>query len=323
MSVLEFVRKERKAQATYFATHVPPQAIRLKHPYRLNRGHGKLNLAPQIRQAAIEYFGPPNNIAWHLHASHGLSSQVCCLNFLMPLATQPELLGKIIGAALGSDPVVMLEMDKPPGAEPWYIAFEWIGPESYLSEWPANGTPMRGANVTSADAAIRFKRAGRTEIALIEWKYTERYGEPIDKKGNDLRKARYEDKAFDPDGPIRRVESLTVENFFYEPLYQMLRQQMLAWRVQRAPANAVERVSVLHISPAGNIALHAVTSPVLQCFGDDVFKVFRGLLIEPETFVCCATEQMFAPFLAVDYPDPAAREWAAYLRDRYTFLFAS
>jgi hypothetical protein len=203
------------------------------------------------------------------------------------------------------------------------MAFEWIGPENYLGEWPAHGLPKRGAHVTSADAAVRFNRAGRTELALIEWKYTERSGQPLDQKGNDVREGRYKDKAFAPEGPIRKVDSLTVWDFFYEPLYQLFRQQMLAWRVQRAPENRAEKVSVLHVSAAGNLPLHAATSPALQDFGDDVFKVFRGLLVEPETFVSCTTEHVFGPYLTVDYPEAAAREWADYLRDRYTFLSAS
>jgi hypothetical protein len=39
---------------------------------------------------------------------------------------------------------------------------------------PTNGRRTRGANCTSADAAVRFEREdGATQIALIEWKYAE------------------------------------------------------------------------------------------------------------------------------------------------------
>jgi hypothetical protein len=45
---------------------------------------------------------------------------------------------------------------------------------------------------------------------------------------------RYQDKTFEPDGPIRSDLGLKVEDFFWEPFYQLVRQQMLAWRMQQA-----------------------------------------------------------------------------------------
>ncbi len=157
-----------------------------------------MNLAPQIRTAAQSYFGPPRNIAWHLHADHGFSSQICCVNFLLPLATQPELLAKVVGAALGIPPPAMLEVEEGPDKEPWFVGLEWIGREDYLSEWPRNGKPKRGANVTSADAVVRFEHSGRRHTLLIEWKYTECYGGKPDPKREVERIRRYKDKAYAP-----------------------------------------------------------------------------------------------------------------------------
>lgn len=315
-----FVASERLAQAAFFASAVPAESLHPAAAYRLAAGRHLLNLAPAIRDAAESYFGPPRNITWHRHASHGLSSQACCLNFLMPLAAQPKLLARLIETALGLKDIAVLPIGDAPGHEPSTIAFEWIGEADYLAEWPAGGNATRGANVTSADAAVTFRRDGRIETVLIEWKYTEAYGAPLDPRGNPTRIARYADKAFAPNGPLRADLGLTLEDFFWEPFYQLLRQQMLAWRMEAARENGAERVSVLHISPAGNTALHRVTSPRLGQFGDDVFAVFRGLLAHPDRFVSVSTEQLFGPLLALDHVEPAAAAWASYLRERYRFL---
>ncbi len=316
----EFVSAEQKAHAAFFARTVAPEVIYDQADYRLKSAHRLLNLAPAIRDLAFAYFGPPRDIVWHQYANHGLSSQACCLNFLMPLATLPELLGRVIGSALGLDGITVLPFETDPDEKPWYIGFEWIGLANYIGEWPGDQA-TRGANVTSADAAVRFQHNSAVQTVLIEWKYTERYdGQPIGAAGNPTRKQRYSDKAFAPNGPMRADLGLKLEDFFWEPLYQLLREQMLAWQMERAKENGAERVSVLHISPAANTALHRVTAPALRGFGDDVFNVFRSLLVTPESFHARTTEQVFGPFLDLNHSDRAARHWAAYLRDRYRFL---
>jgi hypothetical protein len=322
MTGKSFVSTEEKAQAAFFARAIQPDKVHDVFNYRLKPGQHLLNLAPGIRNAACNYFGPPRDIVWHQHANHGLSSQACCLNFLMPLATQPQMLEKVIGLALGLEGITVLPIESEPEQEPWHVAFEWIGRDNYLGEWRAGKKPPRGANVTSADAAVTFQNKDKVETVLIEWKYTEKYGAALRPKGNATRIGRYAEKAFAPNGPIRSDLNLTVEDFFWDPLYQLLRQQMLAWRMERAGENGAERVSVLHISPAGNVPLHKVTAPALRRFGDDVFSVFRTLLVRPETFVSLSTEQVFGPFLNVDHADPAAQKWVSYLCDRYSFLSA-
>jgi hypothetical protein len=318
-----FVSAERNAQSAFFARTLAPELICDEASYRLKEGQRLFNLASSIRDVASRYFGPPGPIVWHMHANHGLSSQACCLNFLMPLATQPDLLARLIAPALGLTEIVMLPVENGPDGEPWHVGFEWVGEHDYLSEWPAGKPPTRGANATSADAIVRFRHEGRIETVLIEWKYTEAYGAPLDPKGNPTREARYSGKVFAPDGPIRSDRDLKLAFFFWEPFYQLLRQQMLAWRMERANENSAEKVSVLHISPTNNTHLHKVTSVSLGLPSDDIFSVFRSLLVEPDRFVSCTTEQVFSPLLGLDHTDPAAREWAAYLRDRYNFLSAN
>jgi hypothetical protein len=75
-------------------------------------------------------------------------------------------------------------------------------------------------------------------------------------------------------------------------------------------------VRVLHISPAGNRRLHAVTSKALNRFWVDALAVFGQTLVDPAAFVCRTIEQVFGPILAEMLEDL----WAAYLSGRYTFL---
>jgi hypothetical protein len=287
--------------------------------YRLLPQQKALNLAPSIRDDAIAYFAA-HGIAWHQHANHALSSQVSCLNFLMPLATRPRLLARVIGEALDLTSPTMLEIEREPEGRPWFVGVEWIGRADYLNEAGKSGARTRGANATSADAIVRFEDEGRTETVLIEWKYTESYGAPISPSGNAVRLSRYRDLVFAPVGPVRADLGLAIGDFFWEPFYQLLQQQMPASLMQAAHEDEAERVRVLHISPSANRALHTVTAPTLRCFGDDAFEVFRALLVRPGDFVNLSTEAVFGKALSeVDGED---RSWADYLVDRYTVLSA-
>ena len=161
-----FIQAQRLAQAAHF-TAVCPESGYKGSAYRLAPLRRKFNLAPSIREVATAYFYE-KQITWHIHASHGLSSQVCCLNFLMPLATRPDVLSRVIANALEIEPPEMLEIECGPNGEPWFIGFEWIGERDYLNEGGASSSRTRGANATSSDAILRFRHAGRIETLLIE-----------------------------------------------------------------------------------------------------------------------------------------------------------
>ncbi|MFZ4406907.1 MAG: PGN_0703 family putative restriction endonuclease [Paracraurococcus sp.] len=313
-----FILGERLAQADFFARTVPAEAIGFDgSSYRLLPQHRTLNLAPNIRDLAVAYF-TEKRIVWHRHANHALSSQVACLNFLMPLATRPQLLASIIGKAFDMTPPEMLPVENGPDETPWFVGFEWIGRCDYLNEAGKSGARTRGANVTSADAMVRFKAGGRIESVLIEWKYTGRYGAPLPPKGNAVRAGRYKDLMFAPLGPLVARDTLKVGDFFWEPHYQLLRQQMLAFQMQKAAEDKAERVRLLHISPAANLALHKVTSPALKHHGADAFGVFQGLLTRRDDFTSLSTETVFETALSSAAGGDLA--WADYLTDRYTFL---
>lgn len=314
MTPTRFSVAERLVQGAFLTAVAPDHVGYAGAAYRLQPDQWAFNLAPAIRAAAPAYF-EHHDITWHRHRNHGLSSQVCCLNFLMPLAERPEALSYLVATALGIGAPEMLAVEDGPEGRPWFVGFEWVGDRDYLNE---GAVRTRGANATSADAILRFRSEGRIETLLIEWKYTEAYGAPIPSAGNPTRTKRYQDLAFTPAGPLRSDLSLGLSDFFYEPFYQLLRQQMLAVRMQAAGERQAARVRVLHIAPRGNRALQAVTAPALRPHGTNAFAAFRSVLGEPDTFVSCATETVFGPLLRA--PDASTAEWAAYLRDRYRFL---
>jgi hypothetical protein len=312
---LDFRSAQRLLQKSYFSAEFEPHLLLEGYPYRLGKANRCLNLSPSIREKADGYFRS-NDIQWHTHANNALSSQVCCVNFLMPLAEMPNVLAQLVQEALGGDLPTMLPVEEGPDGRPWYVGFEWIGGD-YLNEADVTGMRTRGANVTSADAVLRFERGGRTETLLIEWKYTERYGAPIPPKGNPTRLKRYGKIVFAPNGPIRPDLDLKLEDFFFEPFYQLLRQQMLAFQMERHREQGADRVRVLHIAPAANLALHKVTSPPLRRFGSSAFTVFKNILVKPSQFVSRSTEGLFGPLIVTS---GEGLDWARYLSTRYSFI---
>lgn len=313
-----FVEQERVRQSAFFRATLPDECGFDGRDYRLAPARRLSNLNPQIRNIAARYFSG-NAIAWHQHAAHGLSSQACCLNFLMPLATRPDILAKLVQTVIGGDLPEMLEVENGPDGRPWFVGFEWIGRKDYLNEWPRTGLPKRGANVTSADAVLRFRQASRIETLLVEWKYTESYGAPPEPKREAERLRRYQGIAFAPFGPVRGDAGIKLTDLFWEPFYQLFRQQMLASAMQAAQEDRAERVRVLHIAPAANRRLTRVTSPAMRPLGDNAFKVYSSLLVDRGDFISRSTESLFSPLIA---DAPIEDGWGSYLRDRYAFLAA-
>ncbi len=200
---------------------------RKSREYVLRKEYELENVFPAIRGSIFDYF-ERHQIAWHDAKAHLLSSQICCVNFLEPFARAPDALKRLLERVLGPiSEMLEIEPDSDPGR---YVAFEFIGAVDYLNEGKRR---IRGANCTSVDAAVRYRTTdGRIEIALIEWKYTESYGPPLAVDHRNVeRLRRYRDIAFHPNGPLRSDCGLDLAALFAEPVYQQLRQQMLAFQM--------------------------------------------------------------------------------------------
>jgi len=286
----------------------------------LPRAQAAENLYLGIREQAIEAFRA-SGIPWHSGrdgnpSNHLCSSQVCCVNFLYPFSSSPAELLKLL-APLFPGIRTMLSMERGD-----YVVFEWIGAKDYLGERPKSKR-TRGANSTSADAALMFERAdGRRQIVLIEWKYTESYARHFKRyapSGTD-RGAIYAPVYQRDDCWLDKALLPSYDALFYEPFYQFLRQQLLAQEMEKAHELGADVVSLLHIAPACNTDFQRVTSPTLVDLGASVTEIWSRLVRVPERFASVSVESLFNA-----YATKMASEmmpWWQYVCDRYAWLRA-
>jgi hypothetical protein len=312
-----------KRSSLYFSDAAREDGIYTRKAYSfcLPLEYAEENLFPGIRESAPAYFAS-NGIKWHdghgrWPSNHLCSSQVCCVNFLFPFADQPRALAEVLR------PVFPAIRKMLPVEDGQYVAFEWIGQENYLNEKSRDGKRTRGANFTSADAAVMFERAdGKRQIVLIEWKYTESYGGTpltIAKSGTD-RTAIYK-KIFDcVDCPIDKKLLPEYESLFFEPFYQFMRQQFLAYKMEQAQEMGASAVTVLHIAPACNRDFHKVTSPNLAALGETATGIWRRLAQPPGVFISISTEELFGKLSVEQLPEMQA--WLDYIYMRYPLVRA-
>lgn len=290
----------------------------LARPFCLPPEHAAENLAPAIRNAALAYFAA-HNIQWHDGggagpSNHLCSSQVMCVNFLFPFADQPEALAEMLR------PIYPRLGRMLPVEDNRYVAFEWIGKQNYLNERVARGAERtRGANSTSADAAVLFELDdGRRQMALIEWKYTETYG------GGSIRISRRRTDRLDiyapflnlPDCPIRLPMEVERDALFVAPFDQLMRLQLLAREMERSRELGADTVTVLHVSPTRNRELQRVTSASFQQFGSSVSEVWPKLVHPSGQFLSASIEQLWAAAQAA----PSMESWRDYMRLRYRWV---
>jgi len=274
--------------------------------------HSALNLLPEARDVALDRF-TKYAIPWHhgrerLPSNHLLSSQVACANALAPFVADPEALRWLFSPVLDIKKVMPFGDAASPDD---HVTFEWVGRTDHLNERRGKAL-SRGAQMTSADAAIRFKTSsGAIEIALIEWKYTEAYsGSPVKtaSSSNLRRLATYLPFWADPTGPLN--DALGIEHRLIEPLYQLGRQQLLAWRMEVAKELDADRVSVVEAAPAANTALW---TGVPHELGSDLREIWPMSLRRPDRWVHLDTARWLEP------EAPTSSEF----RKRYAALVAT
>jgi len=331
----EFLESEKARQARfkgsspYFSDAARADGIYKgkARPFCLPVEYAEENLFPGIRKSATAYFAS-QRIKWHdgqdgKPSNHLCDSQVCCLNFLFPFADQPSALAQVLRPVF---PAIreMLLIREPEEQEAHYVAFEWIGLENYLCEKTArSGKRTRGANFTSADAAVMFEQAdGKRQTVLVEWKYTESYG------GTSLKTARsgtdrtaiYRGLFTREDCPIDKGLLPSFDSLFYEPFYQFMRQQFLAYEMERAQEMGTDKVTVLHVAPARNPDFRKVTSPELQALGETATDVWKRLVQPSDRFISVSTEQLFGKLAVGQLPEMQA--WLDYVFARYPWVRA-
>jgi hypothetical protein len=241
------------------------------------------------------------------------------VNFLFPFTDKPKALADLLR------PIFPSLREMLPIEDGYYVSFEWIGQENYLGEKISrNGQRTRGANFTSADAIVMFERTdGKRQIVLIEWKYTESYGGAslkIAKSGTD-RTGIYRPLFNRDDCPFNKVVLPDFDSLFYEPFYQLMRQQFLAHEMEKAQELGADVVSVLHIAPLHNTDFHKVTSASLEAIGQTAMDVWKKLTWHTERFSSVSTEQLFGNLSLEQMPE--MRVWVEYIGIRYRWLRAT
>jgi hypothetical protein len=242
---------------------------------------------------------------------------VSCVNFLFPFADKPRALKELFRPLFPT-----IEKILPMEKDGLFLALEWIGEENYLGEKnPRHGKRTRGANFTSADAAVMFQRRNKKkQIVLIEWKYTESYSRTFlkfSKNGTDRTKI-YEHLFQRQDFPLKKELLPSFDSLFYEPFYQFMRQQALAHEMERERELDADIVSLLHIAPAINKEFQRVTSPPLADRGETVIQIWKNLQRVPNRFHSISTEKLFSRFPIQDYP--ALDPWWEYITSRYSWI---
>lgn len=301
-------RDAERARATAWKATTPtlPEVARSAAPYvRNGRADGPprpfclpqelatLNLLPEARAIGLRLFGELG-IPWHQGIDHGpsnhlLSSQVQCVNALAQMVTDPDLIVRSFGPHLDIDDVEEVE----PGR---FLTFEYIGDVDVFGEAPGRQR-TRGAMCTSVDAAFLHRtHDGVRELVLVEWKYTEAY-QPRERVASKdrTRWGRYGAALTAPDGPVRD-DVLDFDHLLDEPLYQLVRQQLLAHELEKARAHGADRVKVVHVCPPANDAYQAsLQRPAQQAVGATVSEVWSALLRRPDRFVPLDPEVFLDP----------------------------
>ena len=241
------------------------------------------NLLPEVRDFGIDLFDNLK-IPWHAGkdggpGNHLLSSQVQCVNALGQMVIDPQRIVAAFGPALGTASVHEIEEDR-------WLTFEYIGEHDVLGE-AKNGVRRRGTQCTSVDAAfLHTTTDGVRELVLVEWKYIEQYRKRDDDPAGDAtRRARYQHLVDAPDGPIHG-DKLEFDELLQEPLYQLMRQQLLAHELEKAGAHGVDRVRVAHVLPPANVGYQrSLYGSGAKALGGTVDEVWQQLLRHTDRFV--------------------------------------
>ena len=326
----------RKRQAE-FRTHSstiseqgrsPSDPVGQRNGHLLALGCEEENLYPALRGAdGARKFFRERNIKWHRTSRSGdapgvdaptrnmASSQVACVNFLLPLG---EMLGALAAAvrAIDGDVKDVVDLCHEDRASP--VEFEWVGLGRSLE---GDTAPTRGANSTSVDALVVADTGAGRRAYIMEWKYVEEYRVDDDKgagRSGETRRRRYAYLYDDASSSFNGV--VPMDELLYEPFYQIMRLRLLADRMVAEREFGISDAKVVVVAPNENVAYRErITSPPLA-------RRFPGLKTV-EAIVRAALKRPDAMFATVDAATlagavarecgPAAAPWVEYQRRRY------
>jgi len=342
--VSTFGRQERQRQQRFRDSspavspkgRVPTDEKGLRNGHLLAPGYEDENLYPALRERDIaKKFFAARGIKWWKSSRSGddtdtdaptrnlASSQIACVNFLLPLAQNLEALLAIL-RAVDAD-VVGVEMLEYPSRDTGLalsssVDFEWVGLDSCLE----GGAGTRGANTTSVDALMVGETAqGIRRAYLFEWKYVEEYigAEYLgDGKPGETRRRRYAERYASADSRFSGL--VPMEELFYEPFYQIMRLGLLADKMVQDKEFGASEVTVVVVCPQGNNAYReTITSPALSerfPAATTVEEVVQASLQNATSFAITSPEKLVAAVRKSDAAE-SVPDWLAYQRERYGY----
>jgi hypothetical protein len=256
----------------------------------------------------IKAVGPTRNLA---------SSQVACVNFLLPLADFP---GALAASLRAIDPDVAGVVPITCGTLASPVEFEWVGWNAPLE----GGRITRGANQTSADALVVAEVPGGRRAYVFEWKYCEEYLRPEDKgtgKSGDTRRYRYCVRYHAAGSSF--TGAVPLDDFLFEPYYQLMRLRLLADRMVDEGVTAALRVDearVVVACPEANQEYRKAipSTPLARRFPHvgTVEGLMRATLKDPSGIAVVAPESLVGALRAAVL-GPAIRPWLEYHQARY------
>ena len=268
------------------------------------------NLYKSIRNTAVKYF-MDNGISWWREkepTGHVLSSQIACLNHLMPIMDDKDAVLAIINGIKNEfTEVLPLNNDK----EPHYISFEVVGSKDYLKE----GTQLRGANCTSIDSMILARhKSGKNILIPIEWKYTEAYSDSDKAKGKPgrTRQSRY-NHLISNSGQLVRLEVYRGSIYYQEPFYQLMRQTLLAEQIIAHKDTEVLKADDfvhIHVIPKNNTDL---LDKIYKVSGKTLEDTWRSRLKDNSKYLIIDPSDLFAPLKG----NEKYKDLISYLETRY------
>ena len=274
--------------ATHAGHYLRGGALEGPYPVCLPREFANHNLLPDVREDALALF-VELDIPWHDSVDGGPSnhlrdSQVQCVNALFQMVADPGRIRRAFGHVIDISEVLPIEDDR-------FLTFEYIGPTDYFGEGVRDGVEVgrrRGTNCTSVDAAFLYQTSdGITELALVEWKFTESYlrALPRNAASDAVRIGRYGADLTAHDSPVA-ADVLPIEHLLDEPFYQLVRQQLLAHRLEADHILHADVVRVLHVLAPDNSGYQdSLARPEHRAIGSTVDEVWTKLLRAPDRFI--------------------------------------
>ena len=332
--VFRFGERERRRQAEFRdasptisgKARTPNDPRGQRYGYLLATGCEDENLYPSLRgENGARRFFERRGLGWWQASASGdnsggtrptrnmASSQIACVNFLLPLLEIPGALTAMLRAIDGDvTDVVSIQG----GGCSSNIEIEWIG-LGHALEGPS--VTSRGSLSTSVDGFLVAKTRTGRRAYLLEWKYVEEYRTQFLGKGRngETRRRRYGERyrtsrSFNGKVPL--------DAWLYNPFYQIMRMRLLADRMVAKRELDVTEAKVVVVVPAGNLDYRErITSPELSSFYPEahtVADVMRMSLTNPERDFASACPSSLADAVRVACGE-SATAWGDYQRARY------